>query len=146
MIYSSNVPKRLSFLKKNALEYDLSSIIRKDDIYFHNISFFYRRKIKHDLSQKNPWEYDVFYMFDKDGMFFCYKFQITLLSKMQRWSFSKNTPKHDISGITGKDDICPRKDDIEILDGHSKKSLNDCLYFYGDLFKCFIYCFPMKKF
>ena len=30
--------------------------------------------------------------------------------------FPKNIPKDDISGITEKDDIHPRKDDIDILD------------------------------
>ena len=30
--------------------------------------------------------------------------------------FSKNTPKDDISGITEKDNIHPRKDDVGILD------------------------------
>ena len=29
--------------------------------------------------------------------------------------FPKNTPKDDISGITEKDDIHPRKDDFDIL-------------------------------
>ena len=51
--------------------------------------------------------------------------------------FPKNTPIDDISNITEKDDIRPGKDDIDILDWHSRKSLNDSLYFYGDLFKCF---------
>ena len=51
--------------------------------------------------------------------------------------FPENTPKDDISSITKKDDIHPRIDDIEILDGHSRKSSNDSLYFCGDLFKCF---------
>ena len=46
----------------------------------------------------------------------------------------QNTLKDDISGITEKDDTNPRKDDIGILDWHSKKSYNDSLYLYGDLF------------
>ena len=46
----------------------------------------------------------------------------------------KNTLKDDISGITEKDDTNPRKDDIGILDWHSKKSYNGSLYLYGDLF------------
>ena len=57
--------------------------------------------------------------------------------------YMKNTPKDGISGITEKDDFHPRKDDIGILDWPSRKSSNDSLYFYGDLFKCFH--FPMKK-
>ena len=51
--------------------------------------------------------------------------------------FPKNAPKHDIFGITEKDDIHLRKDDIDILGWHSRKSSNDSLYLYGDLFKCF---------
>ena len=52
--------------------------------------------MKDDLSQKYmAWKY-VFCMFGKDGI-----------------SFS---PKGEISGITEKDDIHPRKDDIGILD------------------------------
>ena len=50
--------------------------------------------------------------------------------------FRKNTPKDDISGITKNDDIHPRKDDIGILDGDSRKNFNDSMYFYGDIFKC----------
>ena len=52
-------------------------------------------------------------------------------------SLPKNTPKDDISSVTEKDDVHPRKDDIRIPDGHYRKSSNESLYFYGDLFKCF---------
>ena len=38
--------------------------------------------------------------------------------------------KDDISSITEKDDTHPRKDDIGILDWHSRKSSNDSLYLY----------------
>ena len=48
--------------------------------------------------------------------------------------FRKNTPKYDISGITEKDDIHPRKDDIGIL----------CT-FMETFLSVFIYCFPIKK-
>ena len=48
--------------------------------------------------------------------------------------FPKNTPKDDISGITEKDDIHPRKDDIGIL----------CT-FMETFLSVFIYCFPIKK-
>ena len=50
--------------------------------------------------------------------------------------FPKNASKDDISSITEKDDFHPSKDDIVILDRHSRKSSNDSFYFYGDLFKC----------
>ena len=48
--------------------------------------------------------------------------------------FPKNTPKDDISGITEKDDIHPRKDHFDIL----------CT-FIETFLSVFIYCFPMKK-
>ena len=60
--------------------------------------------------------------------------------------FPKNGPKDGISGITENDDIHPGKDDIGILGWNSRKSYNDSLYFYGDLFKCFhILLFNNKK-
>ena len=49
----------------------------------------------------------------------------------------KNTPKDDICGITEEDDIDTRKDDIGMLDHHTRRSSNESLYFYGDLFECF---------
>ena len=57
----------------------------------------------------------VFGHFSRSGHFFPYKHEIILLSKKQRWSTPKNTPKDDISGITAKDNAQPRKDDIDIL-------------------------------
>ena len=76
-------------------------------------------------------------MLGKDSISFSYKYEITLLSKSKNNLFPKNTPKDDISSITEKDDIHPSKDDIVILDRHSRKSSNDSFYFCGDLFKCF---------
>ena len=48
--------------------------------------------------------------------------------------FLKNTPKDNISSITEKDDIHPRKNDIGIL----------CT-FIKTLLSVFIYCFLIKK-
>ena len=48
--------------------------------------------------------------------------------------FPKNSPKDDIFGITEKDDVHPRKDDIDILCTFMDAFLN-----------VFIYCFPIKK-
>ena len=48
--------------------------------------------------------------------------------------FLKNTPKDDISGISGKDYIHPRKDDIGIL----------CT-FIETFLSVFRYWFPIKK-
>ena len=49
----------------------------------------------------------------------------------------KNTPKDEMCGITEEDDIHTRKDDTGRPDHHTRKSSNESLYFYGDLFKCF---------
>ena len=68
----------------------------------------------------------------KGGISFSYKYEITLLSKKKDDIFPKNTP--NIPGITEKDDIHPRKDDIGIL----------CT-FMETFLSVFIYCFPMKK-
>ena len=48
-------------------------------------------------------------------MYKCYKYDITLLPKIEKIIFSgKNTLKGDISGITEKDDIHPRKYGIPV--------------------------------
>ena len=84
-----------------------------------------------------------------------YKYDVTLLSKKQNLIFSqKYTPQGDISCITEKDHIHPRKYGISIeiqyrltlqIDISTKVS-NDFLYFYGDLFiSVFIYCFATRK-
>ena len=38
---------------------------------------------------KNTWKYDVFCIFGRDGISFSYKYEITLLSKKQRWTLTK---------------------------------------------------------
>ena len=70
----------------------------------------------------------------KGSFSFPYKYEVTLLSKSKDDLFPKNTPKDDISGITEKDDIHTRKDDIGIL----------CTFMETYL-SVFIYCFPIKK-
>ena len=52
---------------------------------------------------------------DKGRISFSYEYEITLLSKKENDLFSQNTPEDDNSGITEKDDIHPRKDDIGII-------------------------------
>ena len=50
------------FRKKSALEYDLSFIIEKDDIFSpENMILPLRQKMKDDLSQKNTRKYDIFF-------------------------------------------------------------------------------------
>ena len=80
------------------------------------IYFFYERKIKDDLSQKNTWKYDVFCMLVKVVFLFPTNMKLPFCQKSKDDLFPKNTRKDDISGITEKDDIHPRKDDIGILD------------------------------
>ena len=48
--------------------------------------------------------------------------------------FQENPPKNDITDITKKDDIHPRKNNIGIL-----------CNFIGTFLSVFIYCFPIKK-
>ena len=43
--------------------------------------------MKDNLSQKNLWNYDVFFMFGKNVISFCYKYEITLLSKKANMIF-----------------------------------------------------------
>ena len=81
-------------------------------LFPENMIFFYGRKMKDDISQKI--------------LPFCQKSKADL--------FPKNTPKDDISRITEKDDIHPRKDDIGFL----------CI-FMETFLSVFIYCFPIKK-
>ena len=59
---------------------------------------------------KNTWKYDIFCILGKDGIFFPTNMKLSLCQKS----------KHEISGISDKDDIDPRKDDIGILDWHSR--------------------------
>ena len=39
-------------------------------LFSKNMILFFRMKIKDDLSQKNTWKYDNFYIFGKDGISF----------------------------------------------------------------------------
>ena len=49
---------KMVFPKKIAMEYDLSCIIRRDDISSSkNMILFFRRKIKDHISQNNTWKY-----------------------------------------------------------------------------------------
>ena len=43
---------------------------RKIFLFSKNMILFFRMKIKDDLSQKNTWKYDNFYIFGKDGISF----------------------------------------------------------------------------
>ena len=59
--------------------------------------------------------------------------------------FPKNAPKDDISNITEKDDIHPRKDDISILDRILERVSMILCTFMETFLNIFMYCFSMKK-
>ena len=78
------------FLKKSALEYDLSCIIWKDSFFFFGKCefFFFGLKMKDDLSQEIH-ENMIFSVY----MYKCYKYDVTILPGM---IFSrKNTLKDE---------------------------------------------------
>ena len=106
-------------------------------LFPENMIFFLRTENERWYFSKNTWKYDVFCMLVKVVFLFPTNMKLPFCQKSKDDLFPKNTPKDDIFGITEKDDIHPRKDDIDILDWHSRKSFNDSLYFYRDLFKCF---------
>ena len=112
----------------------LVSSVKMAFLFIKNIIFFLGTENERWYFSKNKWKYDVFCIFDIDGISFSHKHEITPPQKSRDDLLPKNTLKDDISGITEKDDTNPRKDDIGILDWHSKKSYNDSLYLYGDLF------------
>ena len=105
-------------------------------LFSTNMIFFYGRKMKANFSQKIHGNM----MFSVSLVKVVFPFpskRNTVNQKSKDDLITKNTPKDDISGITEKDYIHRRKDDIGILHRHSRKSSNDSLYFYRDLFKCF---------
>ena len=105
-------------------------------LFLENMIFFLQTENERWSFSKNTWKY-IFRLFGKDGISFSYKHEITLREKSKDDLLPIKTLKDDIFSITEKDDSHPRKDDIGILDWHSRKSSNDSLYLYGDLFRCF---------
>ena len=83
---------------------------------------------------KNYMEILCFLYVGIGGIFFSTNMKSPFCQKSKQDLFSKNTPKDDISGITEKSDIRPRKDDIGTL----------CT-FMETFLSAFIYCFPIKK-
>ena len=106
MIFSSNVLKRWSSQKNNA---------RTWHFFFSKIRYFFRRKVKDDLSQKihgnmmfSVYSVKMAFLFPTNMKLpFCQKSKDDLL-----W---KDTFEDGIFAITEKDDAHPRKDDIGIL-------------------------------
>ena len=54
--------------KKIALEYDISCVIRNDDIFPENMIFFFRREMKDNRSQENTWKLIFSSNFWKDSL------------------------------------------------------------------------------
>ena len=71
MIFSSNAPKRWSFQKEIALEYDLSCIIWKGVFFPGKYIFFFGRKMEDDLSHEIHGN-----MMFSIYMYKCYKYDI----------------------------------------------------------------------
>ena len=138
MIYSSNVLKRWSFQKNRT---GIWSFFYHQEIWHFFFPkmwyFFYRRKMKDNLSQKIHANMIFVVCSVKMVFLFPANMKLRFCPKIKDDLFPKNTLRDDISDITEKDDLYPRKDDFGILDWHSRKSSNDPSYFYGDLFKDF---------
>ena len=84
--------------------------------FFPKIRYiFCRRKMKDEYHLKNTWKYDVFCMLVKMVFPFPANMKLSFCEKSKDDIFPKNTPEDGIFGITEKDDIHPRKDDIGIL-------------------------------
>ena len=120
--------------KKIALEYDLSYIMRQDCISFSRKNIFFTDGKWKMTFLKKYMEIWCFLYVGKGGIYFSYKYEITLLSKNKDDLFPKNTPKDNISSSTEKDDIRSRKDDTGIL-----------CSFMETFLSVVIYCFPIKK-
>ena len=121
--------------KKIALEYDLSYIMRKDGISFsRKYDIFFTDKKWKMIFLKKYMEVWCFCMLVKVVFLFPINMKLPFCQKSKDDLIPKNTPKDAISGITEKDDIHPRKDDIGIL----------CA-FMEIFLSVFIYCFPIKK-
>ena len=146
MINFSNVLKRWSF--QNKLHWNMIFLVSWGKMAFlfpKTMIFLLRAEYERWSFSKNTWKYDVFCMLVKVLFLFPTNMKLPFCPKSKDNLFPKNTRTGDISGITEKDDIHPRKDDVDILDWHSRKSSNDSLYFYGDLFKCFHILLSNKK-
>ena len=72
--------------------------------------------MKDDLSQKIHGNMMFSVCSVKMAFPFPTNMKLPFYQKSKDYLFPKETPKDDIFGITEKDDIHPRKDDIDILD------------------------------
>ena len=102
--------------KKIVMEYDLSSIIWKDGIFFPKIRYWAENE-RWSFS-RNTWKY----------VFFC-----TCAQMLQKWC---DAPLPKINQRWSSPQKIHFKV-IDILGWHSRKSSNESLYFYGDLYRRF---------
>ena len=93
--------------------------------------------MKDDLSQKIHGNMMFSLHSAKVVFLFPTNMKLPFCQKSKGYLLPKNTYKHGIPGITKKGETHPRKDDIGILDQHSRKGSSDSMYFYGYLFRCF---------
>ena len=131
-MFSSNVLKSWPFKKKSHLNMIFFVISEKVAfLFFPKISsFFFKRKMKDDLSQKIHGNM-IFSVY----MYKCYKYDITTLPKKAKIIFSrKNKVIGEISDITENMIFILF---IYILGWYSRKSSNDFMYFYGDSYRRF---------
>ena len=97
------------------------------------------------IFSKNSWKFDVFCIFDKDGISFSYKLWNYPSVKQRKYDlFPKYTPKDDIFSITEKNDTRLRKYDIDILGWHPRMGSIFCT-FMDTFLGAFLYCFPMRE-
>ena len=109
-----------------------------------NIIFFLLTENERWSFSKNRWKYDVFSVCGKDGISFATNMKLPFCQKSKKAKiifFRKIHLKMTFPALLKKYDIHPGKDDIGILDWHSRNGSKDSLYFIGDLFKCF-HIFP----
>ena len=112
----SNVPKRWSSQKNCAGIWSFLYHEERWHFFFPKIWYFFlRTENQRWYFSKNTWKYDVFCMMLKVVFLFPTNMKLPFCQKSKDDLFPKNTPKDDISGITEKDDIHTRKDDIGIL-------------------------------
>ena len=79
-----------------------------------NMIFFYWRKMKGDLSQKDTWKDNVFCMLVKVVFLFPTNMKLPFCQKSKDDLFPTYARKDGIYSIPEKDNIHPRKDDIGI--------------------------------
>ena len=89
MIYSSNVPKRWSFQKNCTGIWSFLYHEERWHFFFPKIWYFFTDEKWKIIFLKKYMEKWCFLYVGKGGVSFSYKYESTILSKKQRWSFPK---------------------------------------------------------